>query len=210
MEAYNHMMEEPTDLRPVEDRRTVDDHGHDLIDPLGAAIVTVSSSRGAHLGVNSVTGRGRGEDSTSIPDESGDTIARILETNGHRVTARKLVPDEYVRIQTAVSSLVEQPDVDLVVTTGGTGVTIDDVTPDAVAELFDRALPGFGELFRRLSYEEVGTRVVATRAVAGIVRGVPVFVLPGSSNAVQLATEAIIIDEAPHLAGLATRHQYDE
>lgn len=206
MEACNHMMEEPMDLPPVKDRRTVDDHGHDLIDPLGVAIVTVSSSRGAHLGVDSVTGG----DSTSIPDESGDTIARILETNGHRITARRVIPDEYVRIQTTVSGLVERSEVDLVVTTGGTGVTIDDVTPDAVAELFERALPGFGGLFRRLSYEEVGTRVVATRAVAGIIRGVPVFVLPGSANAVQLATKEIIIREAPHLAGLATRHQYDE
>jgi len=96
------------------------------------------------------------------------------------------------------------------VTTGGTGVTVDDVTPDAVSELFDRELPGFGEAFRRLSWEEVGTRVVATRATAGIARDVPVFVLPGSENAVRLATTEIISEEAPHLAGLATRHTAGE
>lgn len=191
------MKDEQTDLSPVKDRRTVDNDGHDLVDPLGVSIVTVSSSRD--------------ERSTSgdVPaDDGGDAIAEIIEEHGHVVTGRELTPDDYVRIQTTVSELVEQSDADIVVTTGGTGVTVDDVSPDAVSELFERTLPGFGELFRRLSYEEVGTRTVATRAIAGIVRGVPVFVLPGSANAVTLATERIIVQEAPHLAGLATRHRY--
>jgi molybdenum cofactor biosynthesis protein B len=181
------------ELPPREERRTTDADGHDCIDPLGVAIVTVSSSRAD--GVAEVS-----------PDPGGDEIANILVEAGHVVTARRTIPDDYVRIKTTVSDCLDRPDVDIVVTTGGTGVTVDDVTPDAVGELFDRELPGFGEAFRWLSWEEVGTRIVSTRATAGVARDVPVFVLPGSVNAVRLATAEIISEEAPHLAGLATRH----
>jgi len=89
------------------------------------------------------------------------------------------------------------------VTTGGTGVTPDDVTVEAVEPLFEKRLPGFGELFRRLSYEEIGTQAIATRATAGIADGVPVFCLPGSESAVRLGTEEIIVEVVGHLAGLA-------
>jgi len=184
------------ELPPVADRRTTDADGHDCIDPLGVAIVTVSSSRGDGV-------------EKTPPDPSGDAIASILIEAGHVVTSRRMVPDDYVRIKTTVSECLDRPDVDLVVTTGGTGVTVDDVTPDAVSELFDRELPGFGEAFRWLSWEEVRTRIVSTRATAGIARDVPVFVLPGSVNAVELATAEIIAEEAPHLAGLATRHEVE-
>ena len=81
----------------------------------------------------------------------------------------------------------------------------DDVTIEAVEPLLDKRLPGFGELFRTLSYEEIGTKVVGTRAVAGVADGVPVFCLPGSENAARLGTGDIVIEEAPHLAGLADR-----
>ena len=190
------MTQNDRELPPAEDRRTTDADGHDCIDPLGVAIVTVSSSRGD------------GSDKTP-PDPSGDAIASILVEAGHIVTSRRMVPDDYARIKTTVSECLDRPDVDLVVTTGGTGVTVDDVTPDAVSELFDRELPGFGEAFRWLSWEEVRTRIVSTRATAGIARDVPVFVLPGSVNAVELATAEIIAEEAPHLAGLATRHEVE-
>ncbi|ESS05412.1 MAG: molybdopterin biosynthesis enzyme [uncultured archaeon A07HB70] len=83
-------------------------------------------------------------------------------------------------------------------------MTPDDVTVEAVEGLFDKRLPGFGELFRRRSYDEVGTRVVGTRATAGVVDGVPVFCLPGSANAAQLGAD-LVVAEAPHLAGLARR-----
>jgi molybdenum cofactor biosynthesis protein B len=95
------------------------------------------------------------------------------------------------------------------VTTGGTGVTPDDATIEAVRPLFEKELPGFGELFRILSHDEVGTKVVGTRATAGIVAtetgGVPVFCLPGSENAARLGVERIVSEEAGHLAGLASR-----
>jgi len=112
-------------LPPTEDRRTTDSDGHDCIDPLGVAIVTVSSSRGD-----------TGEDGPSDP--SGDAIKSILEEAGHVVTYRQAVPDDYVRVKTTVGQYVDQPDVDIVVTTGGTGVTVDGITPDAVGELFER------------------------------------------------------------------------
>lgn len=181
------------ELPPLEDRRASDADGHDVLDPLGVTIVTISSSRGGTVEM-------------APPDLSGDAIAHILVEAGHVVTSRTLVPDDYVGIKTAVSDCLDRPDVDVVVTTGGTGVAADDVTPDAVGELFDRELPGFGEAFRWLSWGEVGSRIVSTRATAGIARDVPVFVLPGSENAVSLATAKLITDEAPHLAGLATRH----
>ncbi len=161
-------------------------HRHDL-DTLGVGVVTVSTSRD--------------------PDEdpSGDLIVELFEDAGHEIAARDLVPDDHDLIQGTVNDLVDREPVDVVVTTGGTGVTPDDVTPEAVEALIDKRLPGFGELFRQLSYEEIGTMVVATRAVGGIVEDVPVFALPGSTNAVQLGVAEIILPEVGHLAGLARR-----
>ena len=174
------------------DRRTTDDHGHDIVSPLQAAILTVSTSRAEADG--------------AVDDPGGDHIESLFEEAGHRVVDRRLVADNIGQIQRALDDLLDDDTVDLVVTTGGTGATADDVTPDAVSDRFDRVLPGFGELFRQLSYEEIGPRTIASRATGGIARDTPVFVLPGSTNAVELATEAIILPEAPHLVGLATRH----
>ncbi|MEE6209088.1 MogA/MoaB family molybdenum cofactor biosynthesis protein [Salarchaeum sp. III] len=170
------------------------DHGHHHdadIDSLGVGVVTVSSSR-------------------SLDDDpSGDAIAAAFETEGHEVVTRELVGDDYDRVQAIVNRLVGRGDVNVVVTTGGTGVTPDDRTVEAVRPLLEKRLPGFGELFRRLSYDDIGTRVVGTRALAGIADGVPVFCLPGSENAAALGAEDIIVPEAPHLAGLS-QHAEDE
>lgn len=176
-------------------RRTTDDHGHDLVSPLQAAILTVSTSRAEADG--------------DVDDPGGDRVESLFEDAGHRVVDRRLVADSVGGIQRALDDLLDDDTVDLVVTTGGTGATADDVTPDAVADRVDRELPGFGELFRELSYEEIGPRTIASRATGGIARDTPVFVLPGSTNAVELATEAIILPEGPHLVGLATRHLID-
>ncbi|KDE59625.1 molybdenum cofactor biosynthesis protein MoaB [Halostagnicola sp. A56] len=186
----------PTD----ETRRTTDEHGHDIIDPLHVAIVTVSSSRATAAD---------GDDPSAIEDPGGDTVAECFETDGHEVRERVLVRDDYAAIRTAVRRLVAKRDVDVVVTTGGTGVTADDVSPEATASLFERELPGFGELFRSLSWDEVGTRAMASRATAGIAVDTPVFTLPGSTNACRTACEKLIVPEVPHLAGLATSHRTD-
>ena len=161
-------------------------HQHDLED-LGVAILTVSSSR------------------TLDDDPAGDTVAEVVRAAGDEVSIRELVRDDYDRVQDTVNRFVDREDTDCVVTAGGTGVTPDDVTLEAVDPLFEKRLPGFGELFRRLSFDEVGTKVVCTRAAAGVADRVPVFCLPGSENAAKLGVEEIVVEEAGHLAGLAGR-----
>ena len=163
------------------------DHHHHDVESLGAAVVTVSTSR------------------TLDDDPAGDAIAAAFESEGHDVVARELIGDAHGAVRDTVDVLAAREDVDTVVTTGGTGVTPDDVTIEAVSALFGKELPGFGELFRMLSYDEIGTRIVGTRATAGIVEETPVFCLPGSENAARLGAEAIIVEEAGHLAGLAGR-----
>jgi len=168
----------------------VADHDHHAadLDELGFAVLTISSSR------------------ASTEDPAGDAIDALLSEAGHEVAIRELVGDDYDGIQSTVERLLERADVDAIVTAGGTGVTPDDVTIEALDPLLEKVLPGFGELFRALSREEIGTRVVGTRAMAGVVDGVPVFALPGSEHAARLGTEEIILEEAGHLAGLAGRH----
>ncbi|PHQ38727.1 molybdenum cofactor biosynthesis protein [Halorubrum persicum] len=165
------------------------DHGHHHhdADTVSIALVTVSSSR-------------------SLDDDpSGEYLVSAFEEAGHEIAVRELVPDEYDSVQGAVDRLARRKDTDAVVTTGGTGVTPDDVTPEAVKGLFAKTLPGFGELFRRLSYEEVGTRTIGSRAIAGVVSATPVFCLPGSENAVRLGADEVILPEIEHLVGLAGR-----
>lgn len=165
-----------------------DDHGHHEhdVETLGVAVVTISSTR-------------------SIDDDpSGDAIRDASEAAGHEVVIRELVRDDHDTIQRTVANLAERRDVDAVVTTGGTGVTPDDVTIEAVRPLFRKTLPGFGELFRRRSESDIGTRVIATRASAGITGGVPVFCLPGSRAAAELGVE-LVLAEAGHISGLAGR-----
>ncbi|MXR39791.1 molybdenum cofactor biosynthesis protein B [Halobaculum sp. WSA2] len=161
-------------------------HAHD-VERLGYAVVTVSSTRGY-------------ED-----DPAGDAIESIVEGAGDEVVVREVVNDDFDGVQGTVNRLVDRDDVDCIVTTGGTGVTPDDVTVEAVTPLFDKELPGFGELFRSMSRDEIGTMVVGTRATAGVVGGVLVFCLPGSENAARLGSGEIIVEEAGHLAGLARR-----
>jgi molybdenum cofactor biosynthesis protein B len=178
--------EEPEPETEEAEHAAEDDHHHHDVDQVGVAILTVSSSR-------------------SLDDDpAGDAIRDAFESDGHAVRTRELVRDSYDRVQGGVENLANRQDVEVVVTTGGTGVTPDDVTVEATEPLFDKALPGFGELFRRRSYDEIGTKVVGTRATAGVVDGVPVFCLPGSENAARLGSEDVILPEVGHLVGLAS------
>jgi len=142
---------------------------------------------------------------TREDDASGDMIEAVIEQADHEVVTREILRDDLDSVQNSLLNLTGRDDVDVVVTTGGTGVTPDDVTVEAARPLFDRELPGFGELFRILSYEEIGTRAMVSRATAGMVDGVPVFCLPGSEAAVRLGTEALVVEEMGHLVGLAQR-----
>lgn len=162
-----------------------DHHSHDA-DTVAVAVVTVSSSR------------------TLDDDPGGDVIEATLVDAGHEVTDRRLVSDDRVAITNAVTAALDDG-ADAVVTTGGTGLTDDDVTVDAVSPLFDRGIPGFGELFRYLSFEEVGPMAMASRATAGVVADRLVFCLPGSENAARTGAEELVAPAVGHLLGLVRR-----
>lgn len=132
-------------------------------------------------------------------DRSGQLTQELLQTAGHQIADYKLLKDEPEAIQNYVRTLVQRPDVQAVILNGGTGIAPRDTTYDAIERLLDKTLPGFGEIFRWLSYQEIGSRAIASRAVAGVCQGKLVFSLPGSSNAVRLAVEKLILPELVHL-----------
>jgi molybdenum cofactor biosynthesis protein B len=132
-------------------------------------------------------------------DRSGRLIQSLLAEAGHRIARYQILPDEPAQIQQAVLELCQQSSVDAVILNGGTGIAPRDTTHDAIASLLEKTLPGFGELFRWLSYQEIGSRAIASRAIAGTCQGKLVVSLPGSTNAVRLAMESLLLPELPHL-----------
>ncbi|MBS0001521.1 MAG: molybdenum cofactor biosynthesis protein B [Thioalkalivibrio sp.] len=142
--------------------------------PLNIAVLTVSDSR------------------SLADDSSGATLAELLEGAGHRLADRRLVPDDIYAIRAEVSRWIADPGIDCILTTGGTGITGRDGTPEAIAPLLDKTIEGFGELFRHLSYEEIGTSSLQSRALSGVANRTFIFVLPGSRNACRTAWTRII------------------
>ncbi|NQW05315.1 MAG: MogA/MoaB family molybdenum cofactor biosynthesis protein [Acidobacteria bacterium] len=142
---------------------------------------------------------------TRDTDTSGQAIASLLEAAGHTVVARELVPDDPAKVAEAIRAHLGRKDVRAVITTGGTGITSRDSTYEAVSAMFDKHLDGFGELFRMLSYEQVGAAAMLSRACAGVVTGHIVFVLPGSEAAVRLAMEKLILPELGHVVRETSR-----
>ena len=138
-------------------------------------------------------------------DTGGALVQKLLEGAGHPVVDRVVVRDEPHLIARAVREGLAAEGVSALILTGGTGVAPRDVTPDAVEPLLERVVPGFGEIFRALSYDDIGTAALLSRALAGIAAGRVVFVLPGSRGAVRLAMEKLILPEIGHLAAEATR-----
>ena len=134
-------------------------------------------------------------------DASGVEARRLLEEAGHRVAAYAILPDEPEKVAAQVKGWLGSPEIEAVVVNGGTGVSQRDRTFEALAGQIDRPLPGFGELFRMLSFEEVGAAAMLSRATGGIASGKPVFVLPGSTKAVTLALTRLILPALPHLLG---------
>jgi molybdenum cofactor biosynthesis protein B len=151
------------------------------------AVVTVSDTR------------------TFETDTGGARVEEKLVAAGHPVVARRIVPDEPEAIRGALETILAEVDARAVVFTGGTGIAPRDVTPDTVEPLLDRVIPGFGELFRLLSYEDIGSAALLSRALAGLKEGKVVFVIPGSRGAVSLAMDKLIVPELGHLAGEATK-----
>jgi molybdenum cofactor biosynthesis protein B len=132
-------------------------------------------------------------------DTSGALIRELLQAAGHRVTGSAIVRDEPAEVQRIVREQCGTPEVQAVIMTGGTGVTSRDSTFEAVEALLEKRLPGFGELFRMLSYQEIGAAAMLSRAQAGVRAGRIVVSLPGSPNACRLALEKLLIPELPHL-----------
>lgn len=145
--------------------------------PLNVAVLTVSDSR----------------DATS--DSSGDYLREALTEAGHQVLDHALVKDDRYRIRAVVSSWIASSDVQVVLINGGTGFNTKNCTPEALLPLFDREIEGFGELFRMVSYEDIGTSTLQSRAVAGVANGTVIFAVPGSTNACQSAWERIIQEQ---------------
>jgi molybdenum cofactor biosynthesis protein B len=121
-----------------------------------------------------------------------------LNQAGHQITAYHILPDEPAQIQALLTQLCT-PKIDAIILSGGTGIAPRDTTYDALASMLEKTLPGFGEVFRMLSYDEIGSRAIASRAIAGVYHHTLLFSLPGSSNAVRLALEKLILPELAHL-----------
>ncbi|TXM90452.1 molybdenum cofactor biosynthesis protein B [Methylobacterium sp. WL103] len=145
--------------------------------PLSIAVLTVSDTR-------------RPED-----DRSGDTLAERLTAAGHALAARAIVPDEVSAIRETVEGWTRDPGVDVVITTGGTGFTGRDVTPEALEPLFEKRMDGFSAVFHRISYDKIGTSTLQSRATAGVANATYVFVLPGSPGACRDAWDGILASQ---------------
>jgi molybdenum cofactor biosynthesis protein B len=134
----------------------------------------------------------------AVKDESGDLIEQLVKNFGHKVFFRRLIPDDRALIEEGVKYAL-QSDVDAVIFCGGTGIASSDVTIEAVSPFLEKVLPGFGEIFRFLSYGEIGSAAVLSRAVAGVAKGKVFFCVPGSMDAVRLCLEKLILPEAAHI-----------
>ena len=132
-------------------------------------------------------------------DRSGETIKQLLVEAGHSVLAYRIIPDEPTLIRDYLQEVAQRADIEAIIFNGGTGIAPRDTTYDAIEGLLEKTLPGFGEIFRALSYQEIGSRAIASRAVAGIYQGKLLFSIPGSTGAVKLALSQIIIPELIHL-----------
>lgn len=142
--------------------------------PLSIAILTISDTR------------------TDANDASGTILVENLTKAGHNLASKEIVVDDTYQIRAIVSRLIADKTVHVIITTGGTGVTGRDTTPEAIMPLFDKSLDGFGELFRMLSYSEIGTSSLQSRAIAGVANGMYIFCLPGSPGACETAWDKII------------------
>jgi molybdenum cofactor biosynthesis protein B len=140
---------------------------------------------------------------TAAQDKSGDVIREQLEAGGHTVAVRRLIPDSRAALRSALRSVLRRDDVSAVITTGGTGLAASDVTVETVRPMLDKELTGFNALFMQLSYPEAGAACMLSRALAGTIKGRPIFCLPGSTRACRLAMEKLVIPELPHILFIA-------
>lgn len=148
--------------------------------PLNIAVLTVSDTR------------------TEANDISGKTLVERIQDAGHRILEKTIVPDDKYRIRATVSNWIADPALHAIISTGGTGVTGRDGTPEAILPLLDKVLEGFGEVFRMLSYQDIKTSTIQSRALAGVANGHYIFCLPGSSGACRTAWDLLIKEQLDH------------
>lgn len=165
----------------------VDEHREKAPKSVKFAVITISDTR------------------TADDDLSGKAITELMEQRGHVMVRKVIVKDETAEIQKALREMIEDPRVQAIVLNGGTGISKRDVTLDAVARFEERPLPGFGELFRLLSYKEIGSAAMMSRSSAFVSEGKVVFCLPGSEKAVRLAVSQLIAPELGHIVWEANR-----
>ena len=168
---------------------SVHKHRESAPDRVRVAVLTISDTR------------------TPETDTGGDTVEELMRGAGHEVVERDIIGDDATRIRTELLDLLARSDVDAVITTGGTGISARDTTYEVVDRMLEKRLDGFGEIFRMLSYEEVGAAAVLSRAVAGAVGDKLVACLPGSRNAVRLAVEKLLVPEIAHVVFELRKHR---
>lgn len=159
-------------MRPHPDEQTI---------AVNCAVITVSDTR------------------TTQTDKSGRLIQQLLTDVGHQIVTYSIVKDEPEDIRNCLIELDENPDLEIIIFNGGTGIAPRDTTYDVVSSWLTKTIPGFGEIFRYLSYQEIGSRAISSRTVAGVTNQKLIFSLPGSSNAVKLAVTQLILPELNHL-----------
>ena len=167
--------------------RSVAEHRAAAPDSVGVAILTMSDTRSRE------------------EDVSGGIIRDMLRLGGHGIVAYEVVPDEPDRIRSMIDAWVTDDRIQAILTNGGTGIARRDTTYDVIAGLIEKRLDGFGELFRMLSYQEIGAAAMLSRAVAGVYQGRLILAMPGSRNAVQLAMSKLIVPELAHLVYEVTK-----
>jgi len=163
------------------------EHKHDSPASVNCAVIIISGSR------------------TEQDDESGKLITQLLEDNGHKVTSFSILKNDAEAILNNIDRLLENESLGVIITSGGTGASHLDITVETIAPILDKKLDGFGELFRFLTYQEIGSGSIMSRAMAGVIKGKVVICLPGSLEAVRLAVEKIILPEIGHLVREANR-----
>ena len=171
---------------------SVDKHREASPERVRVAVLTISDTR------------------TPETDTGGNAIVELMREAGHEVSRREIVEDDAPRIEVGLQEFLADASVDAVITTGGTGISARDTTYEVVSRLIDKKLDGFGELFRMLSYEEIGAAAILSRAVAGASGSKFVASLPGSTNAVRLAMEKLLVPEIPHVVFELRKHRAEE
>lgn len=171
----------------MHDERLSQPHPDPLPVAIDCAVITVSDTR------------------TPQTDRSGELIRQLLQSAGHHMSMYRIIPDEPTEIHAQLDTAARmRPPIQAIVFNGGTGISPRDTTYDAIASALNKTLPGFGEIFRYLSYQDIGSRAIASRAIAGTYEHLLVFSLPGSQGAVKLGMEKLILPELIHLVGQLT------